>query len=78
MRPTVNSCQILNHVPFQGRNLLEGAKKDDYFVQIGLDGRCVVKKITNENITCLPPKEVPRTNHSDDNTAFIMVCITYY
>ena len=77
MRPTVNSCQTLNYVRFQGRNLLEGAKKEDYFVQIGLDGRCVVEKMTNENITCLPPKEVPRTNHSDDNTVFIMVCITY-
>ena len=78
MRPTVNSCQILNHVPFQGRNLLDGAKKEDYFLQIGLDGTCLVEKMTNENITCLPPKEVPRTNNSEENVVFIMVYTTYF
>ena len=77
MRSTVNSCQILNYIHFQGKNLLHGAKKEDYFVQIGLDGMCIVEKMTNENITCLPPKDVPSTNHSDDNIVFIMVCITY-
>jgi hypothetical protein len=50
---------------------------DEYFIQIGLDGKCLVENMTNENITCLPPKEVPRTNNSNDNIVFIVVCITF-
>lgn len=68
---------MLNHVLLtcfiQGRYLLEGATKEEYFVQIGLDGKCLVKEMTNDNITCLPPNIVPGTSHSDDNTVAIMV-----
>jgi len=60
---------------FKGRDLLAGAKQEEYFVQIGLDGTCLVKEMTNDNITCLPPKEVPGTSHSDENVVAIMVQI---
>jgi hypothetical protein len=53
-------------------------KIPDNFLQIGLDGTCLVEKMTNENITCLPPKEVPRTNNSEENVVFIMVYTTYF
>jgi len=77
MMLTITACQILVLSTYfiQGRNLLAGAKKEEYFVQIGLDGKCLVKEMTDENITCLPPNEVPGTSHSDENVAAIMVQI---
>lgn len=75
MMLTITACQILILSTYfiQGRNLLTGAKREEYVVEIGLDGKCFVREMTNENITCLPPKEVPRTNHSDENVVAIMV-----
>ena len=77
---TIIACQllILSTYFFKGRDLLAGAKKEEYFVQIGLDGKCLVKEMTNENITCLPPNEVPGTSHSDENVVAIMVQITIF
>ena len=53
--------------------MLRGVRKDDYSIQIGLDGRCFVIDITMTTITCYPPKTVPRTNHSDANIVFVVV-----
>jgi len=63
---------------FKGRDLLAGSKKEEYVVQIGLDGTCLVKEMTNDNITCLPPKEVPGTSDSDENVVVIMVQIKIF
>ncbi|XP_052076329.1 uncharacterized protein LOC127714275 [Mytilus californianus] len=57
----------------KGRRLLQGARPDDYFVRVGLDGLCRILDINNNNITCLPPKTKPRTNTGD--FAFIMVVV---
>ena len=75
MMLAITACQIfiLSTYFIQGRGLLAGAKKEEYFVQIGLDGTCLVKEMTNENITCLPPNVVPGTSHSDENVVAIMV-----
>ena len=77
---TIIACQflILSTYLFKGRDLLAGAKKEEYFVQIGLDGTCLVKEMTNENITCLPPNEVPGTSHSDEDVVSIMVQATIF
>jgi len=34
--------------------------------------------MTNDNITCLPPKEVPGTSDSDENVVVIMVQIKIF
>ncbi|XP_076112721.1 plexin-A2-like isoform X3 [Mytilus galloprovincialis] len=60
-------------ITIMGRNLLEGALQSDYTVKIGLDGTCLIKQISNWNITCLPPKSKPRTNHSDETIVFVVV-----
>lgn len=76
---TIIACQILIlSTFFKGRDLLAGAKEEEYFVQIGLDGTCLVKEMTNENITCLPPNEVPGTSHTDDDVVAILVQTTIF
>ncbi|VDI79558.1 plexin A [Mytilus galloprovincialis] len=60
-------------IMIMGRNLLEGAHQSDYTVKIGLDGTCFIQQISNWNITCLPPKSKPRTNHSDETIVFVVV-----
>ncbi|XP_052059519.1 plexin-2-like [Mytilus californianus] len=57
----------------KGRGLLEGARPDDYFIRVGLDGLCLITDINNDNITCLPPKTKPRTNTGD--LVFIVVVV---
>lgn len=52
---------------------MDGAKQEDYVVNIGLDGKCFIEEMTDWNITCFPPKNKPRTNHSDENIAFVIV-----
>ncbi|XP_071159982.1 plexin-A4-like [Mytilus edulis] len=60
-------------IVIEGTHLLDGAKQEDYVVNIGLDGKCFIEKMTDWNITCFPPKNKPRTNHSDENIAFVIV-----
>ncbi|XP_063446926.1 plexin-A1-like isoform X2 [Mytilus trossulus] len=60
-------------IMIKGRSLLEGALQSDYTVKIGLDGTCLIQQISNWNITCLPPKSKPRTNHSDETIVFVVV-----
>ncbi|XP_052060745.1 plexin-A2-like isoform X3 [Mytilus californianus] len=60
-------------IVIEGRNFLDGAKREDYIVNIGLDGKCYIEEMTDWNITCLPPKNKPRTNHSDENIVFVIV-----
>lgn len=48
------------------------ARLEDYHIHIGLDGMCFITDISMYNITCLPPKSVPRTNNTDENTVHII------
>ncbi|CAC5379798.1 PLXNA [Mytilus coruscus] len=57
----------------KGRGLLQGARPDDYFIRVGLDGLCIITDISNYNITCLPPETKPRTNTGD--LVFIVVVV---
>ncbi|CAC5414008.1 PLXNA [Mytilus coruscus] len=60
-------------IMIKGKSLLEGAHQSDYTVKIGLDGTCLIQHMSNWNITCLPPKSKPRTNHSDERIVFVVV-----
>ncbi|CAG2245817.1 unnamed protein product [Mytilus edulis] len=60
-------------IGIKGRNILTVARREDYHINIGLDGICLITDISMYNITCLPPKSVPRTNKTDDNTVHVIV-----
>ncbi|XP_071129066.1 plexin-A4-like [Mytilus edulis] len=60
-------------IEIKGSGLLQGARADDYFIRVGLDGLCLITDINNDNITCLPPKTKPRTNTGD--LVFIVVIV---
>ncbi|CAG2245818.1 unnamed protein product [Mytilus edulis] len=54
-------------------SILNVARREDYHINIGLDGICLITDISMDNITCYPPKSVPRTNNTDDNTVYVIV-----
>ncbi|CAG2200934.1 PLXNA [Mytilus edulis] len=60
-------------IEIEGRSILNVARREDYHINIGLDGICLITDISMDNITCLPPKSVPRTNNIDDNTVHVIV-----
>ncbi|XP_071160360.1 uncharacterized protein [Mytilus edulis] len=60
-------------IEIEGRSILNVARLEDYHINIGLDGICLITDISMDNITCLPPKSVPRTNNTDDNTVYVIV-----
>ncbi|CAC5360073.1 PLXNA [Mytilus coruscus] len=60
-------------IEIKGRKILYVARREDYHINIGLDGICLITDISMDNITCLPPKSVPRTNNTDDNTVHVIV-----
>ncbi|XP_071160326.1 uncharacterized protein [Mytilus edulis] len=60
-------------IEIEGRNILNVARREDYHINIGLDGICLITDISMDNITCYPPKSVPRTNNIDDNTVHVIV-----
>ncbi|XP_063446890.1 plexin-A2-like [Mytilus trossulus] len=73
--PDVYEYDKESPIEIKGSNLLNGANPGDYSIQIGLDGNCIDVKITMQLITCLPPKSVPRTNHTDVNTVYVIVFV---
>ncbi|XP_076089869.1 uncharacterized protein LOC143061509 [Mytilus galloprovincialis] len=62
-------------IEIKGKNILNGARFDDYNIQVGLDGKCLISDITMDFIKCVPPKNVPRTNKSDVNTVHVKVVV---
>ncbi|XP_076089353.1 plexin-B1-like [Mytilus galloprovincialis] len=63
-------------ITIKGKNILNGARFDDYNILVGLDGKCLISEIsdiTMDFIKCVPPKNVPRTNKSDVNTVHVIV-----
>ncbi|CAC5360071.1 unnamed protein product [Mytilus coruscus] len=56
-----------------GKNILNVARREDYHINIGLDGICLITDISMYNITCYPPTSVPRTNKTDENTVLVIV-----
>ncbi|VDI09897.1 plexin A [Mytilus galloprovincialis] len=60
-------------ITIKGRNILNGARREDYSIHVGLDGSCFLPDITMQSITCYPPKAVPRTNQTDANTVYVIV-----
>ncbi|CAG2238872.1 unnamed protein product [Mytilus edulis] len=62
-------------IQIKGTNILNGARREDYGVQIGLDGTCFISDINMQFIRCFPPKSVPRTNKSDENTVHVITCL---
>ncbi|XP_076112674.1 plexin-A2-like isoform X1 [Mytilus galloprovincialis] len=60
-------------ITIKGKNILNGARFVDYKIQVGLDGKCLISKISMEFIICVPPKNVPRTNKSEVNTVHVIV-----
>ncbi|XP_076117378.1 uncharacterized protein LOC143085063 [Mytilus galloprovincialis] len=60
-------------IEIKGSKILTVARLEDYHIHIGLDGMCFITDISMYNITCLPPKSVPRTNNTDENTVHIIV-----
>ncbi|XP_052080748.1 plexin-B2-like isoform X2 [Mytilus californianus] len=60
-------------IQIKGRNILNLARREDYSVHIGLDGKCVITDIDMLFITCLPPKSVPRTNKTDVDIVHVIV-----
>ncbi|XP_063446092.1 plexin-2-like [Mytilus trossulus] len=60
-------------IEIEGRSILNVARREDYHINIGLDGICLITDISMDNITCYPPKSVPRTNSTDDNTVYVIV-----
>ncbi|XP_076089547.1 plexin-2-like [Mytilus galloprovincialis] len=60
-------------IEIEGRSILNVARLEDYHINIGLDGICLITDISMNNITCLPPKSVPRTNNTNDNTVYVIV-----
>ncbi|XP_076112604.1 plexin-B1-like isoform X2 [Mytilus galloprovincialis] len=73
--PSVYEYDKDSIIEIKGTNLLNGAQPGDYNIQIGLDGSCFNPNITMQLITCLPPKSVPRTNHTDVNTVYVIVFV---
>ncbi|XP_063417069.1 plexin-B3-like [Mytilus trossulus] len=63
-------------IKIKGINILRGAHREDYSVHIGLDGLCLITDINMQFITCLPPKSVPRTNKTDENTVHVIVVVS--
>ncbi|XP_052080994.1 plexin-B2-like [Mytilus californianus] len=60
-------------IKIKGRNILNGARLEDYRIHIGLDGRCLITDINMQFIICFPPNSVPRTNNTDFNLAPVIV-----
>ncbi|XP_071176273.1 uncharacterized protein [Mytilus edulis] len=52
-------------IRIQGRHILSIALREDYHIDIGLDGTCLIVDISMDFITCVPPKSVPMTNNTD-------------
>lgn len=59
------------NIVIKGQRILEGAKQEEYTINIGSDGKCIITAITNFNITCLPPYGKPQTKTED--AIFILV-----
>ncbi|CAC5387616.1 PLXNB [Mytilus coruscus] len=55
-------------IQIKGKHILNVARREDYSVHIGLDGKCIITDIDMISITCLPPTSVPRpiTRINDD------------
>ncbi|XP_063418249.1 plexin-B2-like [Mytilus trossulus] len=62
-------------IKIKGRNILNGARLENYRIHIGLDGRCLIADINMQFIICLPPNSVPRTNNTDFNMAHVIVTV---
>ncbi|CAC5377409.1 PLXND [Mytilus coruscus] len=60
-------------IKIKGKNILNGARHEDYSIHVGLDGSCFITDINMQLITCYPPKSVPRTNQTDVNTVYVIV-----
>ncbi|CAC5414003.1 PLXNB [Mytilus coruscus] len=60
-------------IKIKGKNILNGAGREDYDIQVGLDGKCLISEIKMDFIKCEPPKNVPRTNKSEVNTVHVIV-----
>ncbi|CAG2238871.1 unnamed protein product [Mytilus edulis] len=60
-------------IEIKGQHILTVARREDYSVHIGLDGKCIITNIAMTFITCLPPKSVPRTYNTDENTVGVTV-----
>ncbi|CAC5392625.1 unnamed protein product [Mytilus coruscus] len=60
-------------ITIKGKNILNGAREEDYNIKVGLDGKCLISKIEMEFIICVPPKNVPRTNKSEVNAVHVIV-----
>ncbi|CAC5364404.1 PLXNB [Mytilus coruscus] len=62
-------------IQIKGKNILNGARREDYSLHIGLDGSCLITDINMQCITCFPPKSVPRTNNSDVDMVYVLVYV---
>ncbi|XP_063418246.1 plexin-B1-like [Mytilus trossulus] len=71
--PVVYEYDKESSIQIKGRNILSGARLEDYRIHVGLDGSCLLTDIDMQLITCFPPKSVPRTNKTDVNTVHIIV-----
>ncbi|CAG2223448.1 PLXNB [Mytilus edulis] len=72
----VNQYEKESSITIKGKNILNGARFEDYNIQVGLDGKCLISgksDIDMDFIKCVPPKNVPRTNKSDVNTVHVIV-----
>ncbi|VDI05385.1 Hypothetical predicted protein [Mytilus galloprovincialis] len=71
--PVVYEYDKESSIQIKGRNILSGARLEDYRIHVGLDGSCLLTDIDMQLITCFPPKSVPRTNKTDLNTVHVIV-----
>ncbi|XP_071159959.1 plexin-B2-like isoform X2 [Mytilus edulis] len=62
-------------IKIKGRNILNGARLENYRIHIGLDGRCLIADINMQFIICFPPSSVPRTNNTNFNIAHVIVTV---
>ncbi|CAC5368904.1 PLXNB [Mytilus coruscus] len=62
-------------IQIKGKNISNGARREDYSIHIGLDGSCLITDINMQCITCFPPKSVPRTNNSDVDMVYVLVYV---
>ncbi|XP_052080598.1 plexin-B1-like [Mytilus californianus] len=71
--PDVYEYDKESSIQIKGRNILNGARLEDYRIHVGLDGSCLLTDIDMQLIICFPPKSVPRTNKTDVNTVHVIV-----
>ncbi|CAC5406190.1 PLXND [Mytilus coruscus] len=71
--PGVYEYDMESSIQIKGRNILNGARLEDYRIHVGLDGSCLLTDIDMQFIICFPPKSVPRTNKTDVNTVHVIV-----